>query len=1431
VAADDPDDGINGEISFILAGGNEDGYFELDTSTGLISLKTVIPLGINQLKNFVLWITAIDGGTIPRSSSVPVQIFAVGDSRPQFIQKTYNVSVEEELVSPVEVARVEYESLNLHIPVTFQLLTESATFDINVNGIILTKTKLDYESQNNYILNISLSDGHATDYATVFIKVTDVNDNSPVFGITSTTITIPENMPAGTSITNVSASDVDEGFNGLVVYTLKGGEGKMDIDTSGLILLEKELDREKQGFYNLTVIASDQGQPVLSTALNLTVIIDDVNDNPPVFSSSRYEVSVPEDEALGRALLTVSATDVDAGANALLKYRIVSQQPQTSLPVFIVNLTTGQLSLSQQLDYETIKQFEVQVEASDGGQPSLSAKTLVVVHVLDVNDNPPKFNQAIYDIFVFENLQKGSPIYTFSVTDKDEAGFSQGYFIHNSTSFTVDSPGILSLRNDTELDRETTPGFTLQVWAVDAEKNGLNSSVLFHITVLDVNDNNPEFQMQPYSFAVLEGDYMLGVPARVGHVTATDLDEGENAQITFYLSAEDGDNPYIIQQDGTILVNGYVDRETKEKYELLVVASDNGVPQRQNFTHVSIQVLDVNDNPPRFTKAQYSATVRVATAKEGMSVLSVSATDLDLGNNSVISYSLMNHSDDFHINNHTGEITLSSNLDHITADVAVTLIVIATDHGVPQLTSNASVTLYLLVNDTSFGLTFDRSSYEFSIQENETSGTVVGSVKALTGSTAVRVEYSLKSHSDKFSVSDQGDIVALACLDREKDDLYSIIVEAVDSVVPPNTAVALVTVRVNDINDNPPVFSPLIQTELSAPENAATLDLGVFSATDLDIGINALISYSLQDDFAGMFHVNSSTGKLMTKKSLDREMMDSYELKIIATDSGKPSQSANLVLSLTVEDMNDNPPVFPQKSYSVTVKENEPPHVILSAAATDEDIGYNAVICYTIIGETSSFHVGELSGNITTLQPLDYESHSQYTFILKAFNPGEPYHQDTANITVTVEDVNEEGPIFDKPSYFQILLDNSTAGTLVVDINARDESKGYDEGIFYNISDGNSEGLFSLSSTTGVLMLTRDLSKQTVPLYYSLVVTATDSGLPPLSTSVKVSVMIAPINISLPVFSEAVYQPAPLSEKTLPDTFVVQIGVFYKVPVIYSIESGDEKGYFIIDSSTGIIRTRKSLKLEDFPVIFSVRATDSSNANIYNKVSVKVEVIDENDFPPVFPSSLLEERLEENLPATRIVQLKALDNDTGRNGFLTYGILSGDRLKFRIDEATGILYSTVSFDYEEEPTEYQVVIYAEDNGIPEKKRGYCTVVIKIVDVNDWPPVFDPVTELSVNENAPVGFIVGKITATDRDTGDNAFVLYSLTVTESSDSCFLSHLTVVADGITVEKNAPFATAPKSDRDGDLDSSGLKPAGVEIVVSVVWTIQSDVDIVYI
>ncbi|EMP31757.1 Protocadherin Fat 4 [Chelonia mydas] len=1007
----------------------------------------------------------------------------------------------------------------------------------------------------------------------------------------------------------------------------------MDIDSvTGLIVLRRELDRETRAFYNLTVIASDQGQPALSAVVNFTIFVDDVNDNPPTFPLSGYEVSISEDEMIGKVLVTVSATDLDSGANAWVKYRIISQLPLTSLPMVLVNSTTGQLTLSQQLDYETVKLFEVRVQVSDEGIPSLNTSVLVVIHVLDVNDNPPEFSQAVYNILVLENIQKDSLIYALNVTDKN--------------------------------------------------------------------------------------------------------------------------------QNGTILANGFMDREIKEKYELLLVASDNGVRQRQNFTYVTISVLDVNDNPPQFTKTQYSANIRIATEKEGVSVLSVSATDRDLANNSLISYSFMNHSDDFWINNLTGEITLTSDLAHITADTVITLTVIATDHGVPQLTSNAPVILYLLVNDTDFGLTFESSSYEFSVLDQEPVTTAVGSVKALTGSIAIRVIYSLKSHTDKFSVNDQGNIMTLVSLDREEQDLYSIIVEAIDSAMPPNSAVTSVTIIVNDTNDNSPVFSTLIQTKRSAPENEDTIDFGIFSAVDQDVGVNAFISYSLENHFEGTFHINSSTGRLTSKRALDREMVDSYELKIIATDSGFPKQSASLVLSITVEDVNDNPPAFLQKSFNVTVKENEPPSVILNVTATDKDTGYNAIIHYGLT-EATSFYLGELSGHITTLQPLDYENCAQHTIVLKAFNPGDPHFQDTANVTVNVEDVNEEGPRFDRPSYYKILQDNSTAGMMVIDINATDESKGFDEGIYYNLTGGNFEGLFKISSIMGQITLTRDIVKQTTTVQYSLMVTATDSGLPPLSTSVKVSVMIAPINTSFPVFSAVVYQPDALSEKALAGTFVVQISVLYKSPVIYTIISGNEKGYFSIDQFSGIIRTTKNLTVEEFPILFIVQAIDSSEPNIYSQASVQVTVIDENDFPPVFPSSLLEATLQENSTSTQIIQLKAQDNDTGRNGFLTYGILSGDRQKFRIDEATGILYSTVPVDYEEGPTKYQVVIYAEDSGIPEKKRGYYTIIINIIDINDCQPVFDPVNTLSVTENAPVGFIVGKVTATDKDEGDNAFVLYNL----------------------------------------------------------------------
>nr|XP_015218207.1 PREDICTED: cadherin EGF LAG seven-pass G-type receptor 1-like [Lepisosteus oculatus] len=274
---------------------------------------------------------------------------------------------------------------------------------------------------------------------------------------------------------------------------------------------------------------------------------------------------------------------------------------------------------------------------------------------------------------------------------------------------------------------------------------------------------------------------------------------------------------------------------------------------------------------------------------------------------------------------------------------------------------------------------------------------------------------------------------------------------------------------------------------------------------------------------------------------------------------------------------------------------------------------------------------------------------------------------------------------------------------------------------------------------------------------------ATDYGTPQLSSTAKVTVMIIPRNLEMPVFSAELYSPQPLSEKTQPDTVVMQAHVFYTSTVMYSIQSGNDNDYFTMDTFSGVIKTKQALDVSHFPAILIIRATHSNQSLVYGEAKVNITVVDENDFPPVFPNSSVTVFVKENENASlQVLRLNATDEDIGQNGELRYAILSGDEDYFRIDALTGALHTKVSFDFESDPVQYQIVVYAEDNGIPEKKRGYCTVFISITDINDNPPVFDSVPLMTVRENTKAGIYIGRVRATDKDTGDNAFIAYNIT---------------------------------------------------------------------
>lgn len=305
---------------------------------------------------------------------------------------------------------------------TLRVDTEADKFAISSTGEITTKVKLDYdEAPHNYSVAISISDGVNSDNAVVVVRVTDINDNSPVFTPSSVTKTVPEDAEVGVNVTVVPATDKDSSFNKEIRYSLTGGEGRFSIDpVSGMVSVAGALDRETKAEYNLLVVAEDQGRPARSATASLLVQVSDINDNVPKFSEAEYQVEVLETETVGTSVLALSAVDPDEGANRRVTYSIFRQSPSSDPAVFELDSSSGTLRLVQPLDYSEEKMYTLMVQASDAGTPSLVGYSSVVVKVKDVNNNPPEFRKESYDVAVSENLASGASILTLEVTDKDE---------------------------------------------------------------------------------------------------------------------------------------------------------------------------------------------------------------------------------------------------------------------------------------------------------------------------------------------------------------------------------------------------------------------------------------------------------------------------------------------------------------------------------------------------------------------------------------------------------------------------------------------------------------------------------------------------------------------------------------------------------------------------------------------------------------------------------------------------------------------------------------------------------------------------------------------------------------------------------------------------------------------------------------------------
>ncbi|XP_056103176.1 protocadherin Fat 1-like isoform X1 [Rhinichthys klamathensis goyatoka] len=859
VEATDLDEGPNGEISYSVEFGNEDGFFGINENDGAITLVKIIPLVDNRILQFSLYVTAKDGGAISRSTSAMVDVKAPGDSHPQFLQKIYQGKVEEDQ-SEADIVKVDFLSIDPIVPVTLTVDTNADKFSINqATGVLSTKVKLDFEDESSYTVQLSITDGTHRDEASVLVEVLDINDNSPVFENPPATVSVPEDLKVGDNVTSVTATDADAGFNGEVRYTLLGGTGRFNVDQeTGVISLADPLDRETQDTYHLVITAQDQGRPSRSTTTNLDISVTDINDNAPIFSNQLYKTTVSEHAEVGTTVVDVMATDKDDGPNAVVTYHIVKQEPSSTPPVFTIEAESGSIILAEKLDYGKAKSYTLEVEGQDGGIPVLTGSATVTVQVEDVNDKAPVFSKDQYNVSVYENLAGGTALESLEVTDEDEGGFSKGHFIMVSDTFVINSQGVISLQSDATLDRETEDNYIIQVVAVDQPVDGLSSTAQVIITVLDVNDNNPQFLPLPEIIEIQEGAYTPSSPGEVCKISATDADIGDNGRVIITTSS------YIkffsFREDGTLLAIEELDRETQDVYDLVIVAMDHGMPQGNNITIVRVSITDVNDNAPVFSSDTYSKSILVKDAKVGEVLLTLSATDKDAGNNALISYSFSEGSSMVALDADTGDITLTSDLSEVTEDTLLTLTAIATDHGTPPESDEAEVLIYFKIASLTESVSFESSSYKFTIKENEPEASIVGKVKALTGSPLATVSYNMKSHEDVFSVDGEGTIKALRPLDKEEEEWYILTVEAIDSRTPPNTAETTVNVQVENVNEAPVFDTEIYEAEIFSI-SPYKFPIVKVQASDPDVGESSELQYSLLESTT-LLDVEASTGQV-----------------------------------------------------------------------------------------------------------------------------------------------------------------------------------------------------------------------------------------------------------------------------------------------------------------------------------------------------------------------------------------------------------------------------------------------------------------------------------------------------------------------------------------------------------------------------------------
>ncbi|XP_016383986.1 protocadherin gamma-C5-like isoform X3 [Sinocyclocheilus rhinocerous] len=598
------------------------------------------------------------------------------------------------------------------------------------------------------------------------------------------------------------------------------------------------------------------------------------------------------------------------------------------------------------------------------------------------------------------------------------------------------------------------------------------------------------------------------------------------------IATETGKQYFAVDvEKGDLIVNERIDREGLCGYNVPCVLPLQAVLENPLQMHrVEIEVQDINDNTPNFKSNERILNIP-ESINSGAKFLLESAIDSDVQSNSLKSYSLSNN-ENFVLNVKTQdavkipELVLKQPLDREKQAVHK-LILTAADGGNPVRTGTCEITVVVLDNNDN-APEFEKPFYETVVDENESSHKEIIRVKAIDLDEGLNgeIEYFFADQTSDtalFNINRQtGVITVKGQLDHEKASLHKFDIVAKDKGNPQMEGHCSVKIKVNDVNDNAP---DIIITSLSSPipENSSNgTVVSLISTKDADLGENGKVKLTLAPGTP--FRLNPTVSNhyvLLTNGPLDRETYSEYKIELKAVDAGSPPLSSGKAVTIGISDVNDNPPMFAEKSYTVYAKENSAHDSILcSVSAHDPDLGENAKISYSIldskvqdVSASSYIYINSENGSIFSMQSFDYEKIKVFQILVQAKDHGSPSLSSNAAVHVFISDRNDNAPAVIYPSTsmgsvsHQKMPRSAKAGHLVTKVTAVDADSGHNAWLFYRLAEATDASLFSVNLHTGEVRTKRAVSEHD-DSSQRLLIEIKDNGEPIQSTTVTVDILI-----------------------------------------------------------------------------------------------------------------------------------------------------------------------------------------------------------------------------------------------------------------------------------------------------------------------------------